>query len=252
MKPYGIIYLITNKVNGKKYVGQTTKTIQERFSEHIRYAKHISNKTIHKAMRNHGLDNFSVIQLCECNNQNELNKMEQYYILEYETIFDHHKGYNMTYGGNQNGKLSEKTKEKISKSLKGENHQYYGKHLSEEHRRKISEANKGKKCKHLTEEHKRKISKSKKGGKLSEETKRNMSEAHKGKIFSEEHKRRLSEAGMGHVVTEETRRRVSETQKGNKNMLGKHHTDETRQKMSKSQKKRREREITLPLPMTKL
>ena len=31
---FGIVYLITNLLDGKKYVGQTTRTLEERFSEH--------------------------------------------------------------------------------------------------------------------------------------------------------------------------------------------------------------------------
>lgn len=88
-----------------------------------------------------------------------------------------------------------------------------GKSMSEEHRRKISEAHKGKchteetkikisetkKDKHYnhTEETKRKISETKKGKHHTEETKRKMSEAHKVICYSEEYRRKLSEAHKG-------------------------------------------------------
>lgn len=53
-----------------------------------------------------------------------------------------------------------------------------GRHCSDEHKRKISEANKGRT---LSPEHRKKISEAHKGKKLSEETKRKISEGHRGK-----------------------------------------------------------------------
>ena len=82
--------------------------------------------------------------------------------------------------------------------------------LSEETRRKMSEAQKGK---HLSEEHRRKISEAKKGVTLSEETRIKMSESHKGQIHSEETKKKMSESQKGHTCTEETRKKMSEAMK---------------------------------------
>lgn len=89
-----------------------------------------------------------------------------------------------------------------------------GKHLSEEHRRKIGKALKGKKIKPLTEEHRRKLSEANKGKHLSEETRRKIGEAMKGRTFSEEHLRKLSEAKKGKNLSEENRRKLSELRKG--------------------------------------
>ena len=121
-----------------------------------------------------------------------------------------------------------------------------GKILSEETKRKLSEALKGK---ILSEETKRKLSEALKGknnpmyGKqLSEETKRKMSEAQKGnknmlgKHHSQESKRKISESLKGKILSEETKRKMSESLKGNKNMLGKHHTEETKRKLSEVMK----------------
>lgn len=92
-------------------------------------------------------------------------------------------------------------------SLPGEDSPFYGKHLSEEHRRKISESLKGTegtwKGKQRSEETKRKLSEVNKGKHLSDETKRKMSEAHKGKHLSEEHKRKLSEARKAYLRRKE-------------------------------------------------
>ena len=76
-----------------------------------------------------------------------------------------------------------------------------GKTVSEESRRKMSDAKKGKKRKPFTEDTRRKMSDAKKGdnnpfyGKFhSEETKQKMRESHKGRTFSEESRRKMSEA----------------------------------------------------------
>ena len=91
---------------------------------------------------------------------------------------------------------------------------------SEETKRKISEAKKGKT---RSEETKRKMSEALKGknhpfyGKShSEETKRKLSEINKGKTLSEETKRKMSEAKKGENLSKETKRKLSEAKKGKK------------------------------------
>jgi len=90
---------------------------------------------------------------------------------------------------------------------------------SEETKRKISEANKGRT---LSEETKRKMREAKEGKNhsLLEETRRKMSEALKGRTFSEETKRKMSEAKKGKtsnkkgtLLSEETKRKISEAMK---------------------------------------
>ena len=68
---------------------------------------------------------------------------------------------------------------------------------SDEHRRKLSEAKKGKKREAFSEETRRKMSESQKGITHSEETRRKMSEAMKGKTHSEETRRKMSESQKG-------------------------------------------------------
>ena len=124
-----------------------------------------------------------------------------------------------------------------------------GRILSQESRRKISEANKDNtNClgKTHSEESRKKMSESQKGntkrlGKThSEETKRKMSDSSKGntnwlgKTHSEETKRKMSEVHKN--PSEETRKKLSEAQKGNTKMLGKTHSEETKRKMSASSK----------------
>jgi hypothetical protein len=86
--------------------------------------------------------------------------------------------------GTTGKKMSDETKRKISIANKGKKFTL-GKHwkMSEEHKRKLSEAHKGKipwKGKHHTKESKKKMSKSQKGRKASEETRKKMSESQKG------------------------------------------------------------------------
>lgn len=96
-----------------------------------------------------------------------------------------------------------------------------GKTVSEELKRKNSEAHKGKRH---SEETRKKMSKSQKGKKLSEETKRKLSETHKGKklpSLTDEAKRKISEARKGKQLSEETKRKISAARKGKVN-VGKH------------------------------
>ena len=75
--------------------------------------------------------------------------------------------------------------------MKGEKHPWYGKHHTEEAKRKLSESLKG--YKH-SEDSKRKMSRAHKGKPLSENTKRKISESLKGRKLSDEHRKNLSQA----------------------------------------------------------
>ena len=94
----GFIYKITNKVNGKSYIGQTRYTIEFRWKQH----QHKKDNTyFHNAIRKYGADNFIVEKLEECNIE-DLNEREIYYIAKYNTFKD---GYNLTIGGDGNRTL---------------------------------------------------------------------------------------------------------------------------------------------------
>lgn len=94
----GFIYRITNKVNGKSYIGQTRYTIEFRWRQH----QHKKDNTyFHNAIKKYGPDNFIVEALEECDVQN-LNTREIYYIAKYDTF---NNGYNLTIGGDGNKRL---------------------------------------------------------------------------------------------------------------------------------------------------
>lgn len=85
-----IIYKITNKVNGKFYIGKTTLTIEARFKKHF-YNHRTGNTYLYKAMRKYGFENFAIEELQS--NICDLNESEIRYIA---TLSPH---YNMTLGG---------------------------------------------------------------------------------------------------------------------------------------------------------
>ncbi len=84
------IYKITNKANGKIYVGKTTKSIEARFCRHkYNYADGVTY--LYKSMRKHGIENFEISILEEVTS--DLNEREKYWIAMLEPE------YNMTSGG---------------------------------------------------------------------------------------------------------------------------------------------------------
>lgn len=107
----GIIYLITNKENGHKYIGQTTQGMNKRWKQHIQEAIRMSDKPIHRAMRKYGNHNFMIREIDECD-ESLLNEREQYWINHYNT-FESAEGYNATSGGDKLV-FSEEIKQKIS------------------------------------------------------------------------------------------------------------------------------------------
>lgn len=240
----GYIYLRTNKINGKKYVGQvTTKRFKARQNKWNNLNLPYAGNVINNARKKYGIESFCFEILKECEDE-ELDYWEKYFIKELNTKKPY--GYNMTDGGGgmSGFTVSEETRKKISESHKGRK-------FSEEHKRHISESKKGikhtpeqnkkhsesMKCeknpfwgRQHTEETKRKISEAKKGKKLSEEHKRKISKGNKGKKRSDEARKKMSETRKGKKLSEEIKQKISEAQKGKK------FSDETRKKMSEAQK----------------
>ena len=103
---YGFVYAITNNVNGKRYVGQTTKTIAHRFKQHTSLKG--ACRAIESAIKKHGAENFKIGVLATAENQEELNETETRLIGELGTISPN--GYNLKSGGGQTGAVHEETK----------------------------------------------------------------------------------------------------------------------------------------------
>lgn len=88
------IYKITNKLNGKSYIGQSIHC-GERFDQHCGNINQLIDQTIQKE----GIENFTFEILKVLENQNELNYWEDYYIIQYNTIFPngYNKRWNISY-----------------------------------------------------------------------------------------------------------------------------------------------------------
>lgn len=101
----GYIYCIENKSNGKKYIGQTRKTIAERFAEHKWDAlNRVERKMLlHKAIVKYGIDQFAVKEVLKISTESAsklqelLDAAEIQCISEYDTLTPH--GYNVSPGG---------------------------------------------------------------------------------------------------------------------------------------------------------
>src|SRR6266853_2201243 len=90
------LYLITNTVNGKQYVGKTAATPKERWRQHVRAAKN-STFALHRAIRKYGADNFTIQRLpIEPQSDDGLNEWEMFTI---EALRRVGTLYNMTDGG---------------------------------------------------------------------------------------------------------------------------------------------------------
>jgi group I intron endonuclease len=114
------IYKITNKFNNKVYIGYTGGSIQRRWKQHISCSKIFPNKTkLYSAINKYGPENFSIETIyCSLSKDHTLKEMEPYFIRLYNSK---NSGYNIRPGG---------------EGAPGT--------PSKEHRKKLSDANKGK------------------------------------------------------------------------------------------------------------
>lgn len=229
--------------NGKKYVGVTGREPEIRWAEGNGYQY---NKHFYSAILKYGWSNITH-EVFEVESEEEMYRKEIELISFYHSN-DPEYGYNNSSGGEYSHlgcKSSEETRRKISEALKGKPR----KPLSEETRKKISEAGKGK---HHSEETRKKISKSHKGKLHSEETKKHLSEVHKGKPgkpCSEETRRKISEARKKEWLDPEIRKKRSKAikesvsdpefrRKKSEANKGKTFSEETRKKMSEASRKK--------------
>lgn len=129
---YGIVYKITNKLNGMPYVGKTTRPLEVRFKEHTKADSYIGN-----AIRKYGEENFLCEVIEECETPEQLNEREIFWIAFFKC--KQPNGYNQTDGGDGGNTNflghhhTEETKAILrAKNLGkhcGEDHYLFGKHI---------------------------------------------------------------------------------------------------------------------------
>jgi hypothetical protein len=162
------VYLVSNKLNGKQYVGQT-------INPHLPIGH---GRILKSAYKLHGKDNFTYEPICKgITNRASLNAIERFWISVMGTVVPN--GYNIDLGGSEGSVWTDERRRKHSMALKG--HRGWRKGLN------LPSPNKGKA---YPEEGKRKLSEAMKGNKHSlgkthsEETKAKMSASQKAKAAS--------------------------------------------------------------------
>lgn len=167
-KPYGYVYKTTNRINGKIYIGQKQSSV-------FLGNKYLgSGSLIKKAINKYGCDNFNVDLIEFCVDKQTLDSREKFYIKEYCST-DISIGYNIADGG-QGGNLGETVNKRISDKLKGVT-------VSETTKIKISDS--------LKKKHIR----------LSDEQKKIIGEANKGKVLSKETRQKISSTRLSRTYT---------------------------------------------------
>lgn len=149
----GCVYIATSKTTGKSYVGKSIVSMKSRIDNHLAFVRRNSPLVFHRAIRKYGINDFEWQIIFESDVRDVLIRVEIMEIKERNTKTPH--GYNMTDGGEG----------------------FRGLHFTDEHRRKLSESNK----RAATPELRALRSRIHKGKVVSEETRKKLSNAHKGK-----------------------------------------------------------------------
>ena len=177
---YGIVYIATNTVNGKQYVGQTRRSLEKRWQLHLQSARNGSTGALHRAILKYGAEAFKIEQIDVASSLEELNKKEAHCVDTLKTLAP--AGYNLTSGGDS-FLLSEEARQKISEAA-------VGRIFSDKTRKKLSEAASNRV--------------------VSDETRRRLSEANRGHVVLQETREKISKSRKGFLVSEETRKKLSE------------------------------------------
>lgn len=129
----GVVYLVTNAVTGKLYVGITTRQIKARWNQHVRDAGR-PKCHFHRAIAKYGRDAFRLEIIERCDDQASLEAAERHWIGQLECMSP--AGYNLTTGGGSGRRHSPET---IAKTIARQT----GTKRSPETREKIGAAHRG-------------------------------------------------------------------------------------------------------------
>lgn len=207
------VYVHTNKINGKQYVGITSRVPKVRWGSNG-CGYRATQIYFYNAIKKYGWNNFDHEILYTELSENEAKSKEIELIRDLHTcIYDENcNGYNMTFGGE--GMLghihSEETKQKMSEARRGENNAFYGKHHTEEVKQKFREDRQGTNVGESNPFY---------GQKHSDKVKQKLSEYASARIG------KLNPNYGNHALSGE-----------NSPWYGRHHTEESKQKMSESRK----------------
>lgn len=129
-----LVYKLTNTVNGKVYIGITSRTLAARWKEHVERARQGSrNSRIHVAMRKYGNEAFTREVIAVASSDAEVRQMERDQIQAHNSF---ERGYNANLGGHGLLEYSAEIRAKIGAAQKG-------KVISVESRQKMSAAKLG-------------------------------------------------------------------------------------------------------------
>lgn len=112
-----LAYMITNNVNGHRYIGITVCALEKRWREHRSAANTGSQKRLYKAMRKYGVENFAIEKIYDANSFEDLQNAEKQFIVQYETHASLNKGYNLTSGGEGRDRVDQLYGEEIPGSV---------------------------------------------------------------------------------------------------------------------------------------
>jgi group I intron endonuclease len=177
MERYGIIYKITNRVNGKVYVGQTVQSLSDRWSKH-KYKKSHS-KLVRQAISKYGVENLTIDEICSCFDYQGLNDLERHFIIMFRSLTPH--GYNLNDGGDNSSSTPESRKNRSEAAKRHwSNPQTRAKHIEAlRNPERTSKIGKTAKERWSNPEFKRKVSESIRKASCSLEHRIKMSEARK-------------------------------------------------------------------------
>lgn len=186
------IYLVTNKVNGHQYVGQSVD-IKRRWMEHKCPSSIANNRTINKAYRKYGVENFEYKVLEECA-ESELDEREIYWIDKLHPV------YNMNKGGV--GNKGHHHSEDVRRTLAMKARAQWDILSDEEKQKRVSHNLIGPKCgHHVSLEARKKLRLRQLGKKMAEEIKRKISASNKGKNDNKSHYKTVIAIDKNHGIT---------------------------------------------------